>query len=87
MNQAAFYEEVSPLFDTNKQRGQLNAKDVIIKINAFSFGDTLAATPTIKKLAHSYGKKIIVCTSKPFIFSYIFFFRAANFNNLFIKYY
>ena len=38
MNEAAFYEEVSPLFDTNKQRGQLNAKDVIIKINAFSFG-------------------------------------------------
>ena len=56
MKEAAFYEEVSPLFDTNKQRGQLNAKDVIIKINAFSFGDTLAATPTVRKLAHSYGK-------------------------------
>jgi len=70
MNEAAFYEEVSPLFDTNKQRGQLNAKDVIIKINAFSFGDTLAATPTIRKLAHSYGKKIIVCTTKPFIFDH-----------------
>ena len=68
MNEAIFYEEVSPLFNAKKQRGQLNAKDVIIKINAFSFGDTLAATPTIRKLAQSYGKKIIVCTSKPFIF-------------------
>ena len=65
MNEAIFYEEVSPLFNAKKQRGQLNAKDVIIKINAFSFGDTLAATPTIRKLAQSYGKKIIVCTSKP----------------------
>ena len=39
-----------------------------MKINSFSFGDTLAATPTLRKLAQSYGKKIIVCTSKPFLF-------------------
>ena len=70
MNEAPFYEETKPLFNTNKQRGQNNAKDVVIKINSFSFGDTLSATPTIRKLAHSYAKKIIVCTYKPFLFDH-----------------
>ena len=70
MNSANFYEEQAPLFNTEKSRGQKRAKDVILKINSFSFGDTLAATPTIRKLAHSYAKKIIVCTSKPFLFDH-----------------
>jgi len=68
MNESRFYEEESPLFQIKKERGQIDAKDVILKINSFSFGDTLAATPTLRKLAQSYGKKIIVCTSKPFLF-------------------
>ncbi len=68
MNHTPFYEEISPLFEVKKERGQLNARSVIIKINAFSFGDTLAATPTIRKLAQAYGKKIIVASKKSFIF-------------------
>ena len=68
MNEPRFYEEESPLFQTKKERAQIDAKDVILKINSFSFGDTLAATPTLRKLAQSYAKKIIVCTSKPFLF-------------------
>ena len=71
MNEVPFLEEAVPLFDTHKQRGQKTAKDVVIKINSFSFGDTLAATPTIRKLAECYAKKIIVCTSKPFLFEYL----------------
>ena len=71
MNHTPFYEEISPLFEVKKERGQLNARSVIIKINAFSFGDTLAATPTIRKLAQAYGKKIIVASKKSFILKII----------------
>ena len=69
MNEVPFYEAAKPIFK-EKSRGQINAKDVILKINAFSFGDTLAATPTLRKLAHSYAKKIIVATSKPSLFEH-----------------
>ena len=44
------------------------AKDVILKLECESFGDSLCSTPTLRKLAESYGKKIIVCSYKPFIF-------------------
>ena len=44
------------------------AKDVILKLGCDSFGDSLCSTPTLRKLAESYGKKIIVCSYKPFIF-------------------
>jgi len=70
MNNAPFFEEAAPLFNTNKQRGQEKSKDVAIKLNSFSFGDTLSATPTIRKLAEYYAKKIIVCTHKPFLFEH-----------------
>ena len=85
MNEVPFLEEAVPLFDTHKQRGQKTAKDVVIKINSFSFGDTLAATPTIRKLAECYAKKIIVCTSKPFLFDHnpnvLFTIHLNDFNN------
>ena len=48
--------------------GQRYSKEVILKINSFSFGDTLSATPALRKLAQAYAKKIIVCSSKPFLF-------------------
>ena len=48
--------------------GQRDSKEVILKINSFSFGDTLSATPTLRKLAQAYAKKIIVCSYKPFLF-------------------
>jgi hypothetical protein len=63
-----FYQDSAPLFDKNKSRGQLTAKEVILKINAFSFGDTLCATPILRKLALAYAKKIVVCSSKPSLF-------------------
>jgi len=34
----------------------------LLKINSVSLGDTLAATPTLRKLYHSYGKKIDIIT-------------------------
>lgn len=68
MNKAPFYKEASPLFSVKKSRGQLTAKDVILKINAFSFGDILCATPTLRKLAEAYAKEIIVCSNKRDIF-------------------
>ena len=75
MNDVSFYGDLAPLFDENKSRGQLTAKDVILKINAFSFGDTLCATPILRKLASAYAKKISVCSCKPFLFK----------NNPFVK--
>jgi len=47
---------------------QEDAKDVILKLGCESFGDSLCSTPTLRKLAKSYGKKIIVCSHKPFVF-------------------
>lgn len=40
----------------------------LIKINSQSLGDTLAATPTLRKLYFSYGKKIDVMTHHPDLF-------------------
>ncbi len=68
MNEVPFYGALSPLLNKNKSRGQLEAKEVVLKINSFSFGDTLCATPTLRKMAESYAKEIIVCSAKPFIF-------------------
>ena len=68
MNGVPFYGDLAPLFDQNKSRGQLGAKEVILKINAFSFGDTLCATPILRKLALAYAKKIVVCSAKPSLF-------------------
>ena len=75
MNDVSFYDKLTPLFDKTQRRGQLTAKDVILKINAFSFGDTLCATPILRKLASAYAKKINVCSCKPFLFK----------NNPFVK--
>jgi len=47
---------------------QEDAKEVILKLGCESFGDSLCSTPTLRKLAKSYGKKIIVCSHKPFVF-------------------
>ena len=33
MNDAPFFEDSAPLFEKNKSRGQLTAKEVILKIN------------------------------------------------------
>tara|TARA_R110002020_G_scaffold277556_4_gene493000 strand:+ start:1608 stop:2642 length:1035 start_codon:yes stop_codon:yes gene_type:complete len=68
MNGVPFYGDLAPLFDQNKSRGQLTAKEVVLKINAFSFGDTLCATPILRKLALAYAKKIVVCSAKPPLF-------------------
>lgn len=40
----------------------------ILKINSVSLGDTLAATPTLRKLFNSYNKKIDVMTHHPELF-------------------
>tara|TARA_Y100000401_G_scaffold73091_1_gene59099 strand:+ start:835 stop:3582 length:2748 start_codon:yes stop_codon:yes gene_type:complete len=45
-----------------------DTKGVILKLRCESFGDSLCATPTLRKLYEAYGKKIIVCSYKPFIF-------------------
>ena len=45
-----------------------DTKGVILKLRCESFGDSLCATPTLRKLHEAYGKKIIVCSHKPFIF-------------------
>jgi|ETNvirnome_6_100_1030635.scaffolds.fasta_scaffold00125_32 ADP-heptose:LPS heptosyltransferase len=68
MNEVSFYGGSHLTLDKSKSGGQLQAKDVVLKINSGSFGDTLSATPTLRKLAQSYAKEIIVCSSKPFIF-------------------
>lgn len=70
MNEVSFYEDLSPLLDKNLSRGQLGAKEVIIKLNGFAFGDTVCATPTIRKMAQSYQKKMIVSSRKPFLFEH-----------------
>ena len=40
----------------------------LLKINSVSLGDTLAATPTLRKLYNSYNKKIDVVTYHPELF-------------------
>jgi autotransporter strand-loop-strand O-heptosyltransferase len=40
----------------------------LLKINSVSLGDTLAATPTLRKLYNSYNKKINVVTHHPELF-------------------
>ncbi len=40
----------------------------LLKINSVSLGDTLAATPTLRKLYNSYNKKINVVTYHPELF-------------------
>ena len=67
MNEVSFYEDLSPLLDKNLSRGQLSAKEVIVKVNTFSVGDTICATPTIRKMAQSYQKEIIVSSAMPFV--------------------
>jgi len=56
------------LIDETQMGRQKDAKDVILKLGCESFGDSLCSTPTLRKLAKSYGKKIIVCSHKPFVF-------------------
>jgi len=56
------------LIDETQMGRQKDAKDVILKLECESFGDSLCSTPTLRKLAKSYGKKIIVCSHKPFVF-------------------
>ena len=40
----------------------LMSNKFLLKINSVSLGDTLAATPTLRKLYNSYNKKIDVVT-------------------------
>ena len=70
MNDISFYDELTPLFDRTQRRGQKDSKEVILKINSFSFGDTLCATPTLRKLAEAYAKEIIVCSKQHDIFKH-----------------
>lgn len=45
-------------------------KDVCIDVlSGRALGDTLALTPTLRKLYHSYGKKISVATHHPYLFT------------------
>ena len=45
------------------------SKNIILNLSdCYAIGDTLSATPTIKKLYNSYGKKIYVATHFPEIF-------------------
>ena len=47
---------------------QMMTSDFLLKINSVSLGDTLAATPTLRKLYNSYNKKIDVVTHHPTLF-------------------
>lgn len=51
----------------NYLKQEMNNK-LLLKINAESLGDTLAATPTLRKLYKSYDKKIDVMTHNPELF-------------------
>lgn len=44
------------------------SKQVAICIDTPALGDTLAAIPTLRKLAKAYGSQLIVFSSKPFLF-------------------
>lgn len=43
-------------------------KEIFYKIHSRSFGDTIAATPTLRELYHAYEKKINVVTHAKYIF-------------------
>ncbi len=43
-------------------------KDIFYLIHSISFGDTLAATPTLRYISKSHNKKINVVTNKGHIF-------------------
>lgn len=47
---------------------QTMTSNFLLKINSVSLGDTLAATPTLRKLYNSYDKKIDVVTYHPELF-------------------
>ncbi|MAH49822.1 hypothetical protein CMI37_28640 [Candidatus Pacearchaeota archaeon] len=62
MNDVSFYDKLAPLFDRTQRRGQENSKEVVLRVNCSGLGDTLCCTPTLRKLAKAYAKKIIVCS-------------------------
>ena len=70
MNDVLFYDKLVPFFNKTQRRGQLDSKEVVLKINSFAFGDTLCATPTLRKLAEAYAKEIIVCSNEHNIFKH-----------------
>lgn len=56
-----FYHGKISHIEYNHIKEQMNNK-YLLKINSLSLGDTLAATPTLRKLYNSYGKKIDIVT-------------------------
>jgi len=75
MNNVSFYDKLAPLFDRTQHRGQENSKEVVLRVNCSSLGDTLCSTPTLRKLAKAYAKEIIVCSFRYDVFK----------NNPFVK--
>lgn len=51
-----------------KNKKMDNISNIYYLIHSISFGDTLAATPTLRYLSQSHNKKINVVTHKPHIF-------------------
>lgn len=67
INDLFFYHgKISDLeYDYIKQQLMTN---YLLKINSTSLGDTLAVTPTLRKLYHCYNKKIDIVTYHPELF-------------------
>jgi autotransporter strand-loop-strand O-heptosyltransferase len=62
-----FYHGKVSDFEYNYIKEQMS-DNYLLKINSVSLGDTLAATPTLRKLYNSYNKKIDVVTYHPELF-------------------
>lgn len=62
-----FYHGKISDYEYNYIKEQMSEK-YLLKINSVSLGDTLAATPTLRKLYNSYNKKIDVVTYHPELF-------------------
>lgn len=46
----------------------LHVFNICLVVNSWSFGDTLASTPTLRYLYHSYGRKLDIYTHRPDVF-------------------
>jgi FkbM family methyltransferase len=79
------------IFMIKTQNEKENKSDLLLIIHSSSLGDTIAATPVLRKLYKSYNKKIDIVTYHPEIFkknkyvNIVLDYSSTNLNNLSYK--
>lgn len=58
---------VSPMV-SSKQTEEIAKKKILLKVSCVALGDSLCATPTIRKVSQCYGSKVFVQTYQPDLF-------------------